>query len=511
LIVPPRLAASPAGAPGRDRAFALGALIVFTISLAIIGSRHEPWFDEAQAWLIARDEGLTDLFTRGVRFEGTPALWHLLLFIVQRLGLPYGGMWVVSAALAASGAFIVLFKSPFPLALRLGVVFSYFFAYQYAVVARSYALDLLFVPLLATLYPQRLDRPFLYLGLLALAANTNAHSFVLAAVLALDAAYAGRTRLLRAEPTLMGAFALYGAASAAAALQAYPPPDVNFMIRKPGDVSVLHALQLGAEAFVERWDILSTAPPSPLSRGIGGVITLLILAPALRLFAKAGVLLLALGLFGGLIGFSALKYGNAWHAGIIFLAFVFLLWISWGRVCDLSPRARIALNLALSAMFMVQVWSSAAAAARDLVEVYSPAAEMAALLAGPDGRGPHGRVGVLGFKGFAVQPYFHANIFANYEGGRAKPAYYLWRKGERPIPGVSEKEWKGTAAQGYETLLLSGFNLMGPNGPFRYIADARAAGYCPVAALPGALIWKTYVLETDEMMLFRRCSAAKAP
>jgi len=52
---------------------------------------------------------------------------------------------------------------------------------------------------------------------------------------------------------------------------------------------------------------------------------------------------------------------------------------------------------------------------------------------------------------------------------------------------------------------------MGWNGPARYIADAHAAGYCPTALYPGAMIWKTYVLETDDMMVFDRCRWIYAP
>ena len=327
--------------------------------------------------------------------------------------------------------------------------------------------------------------PLVYLGLLALAANTNAHSFVLAAALALEAAYAARARILALDRKLLAAFLMYAAAAVVAALQAYPPHDINFTIRKPGDLPAIHALQLASEAFVERWDFLSTAPPSPGSRICGGVITVVLLIPALRLFAVARTLAVFLLLLVGLIGFSALKYGNAWHAGIIFLAFVFVLWISWGDTPRLSHRNRVVLGGALGLLFAVQVWCSAAAAARDLVETYSPAARVAALLAAPQPAGSPAEIGVLGFKAFAVQPYFARNIFANYEGGRPRPAYYLWRRAEQPIPGVSETEWRRTLSGGYRRLLLSGFNLMGLNGPYRYLQDARAAGYCPWAALPG--------------------------
>lgn len=32
---------------------------------------HEPWADEAQSWLIARDSSLSDLFLKRLHYEGT--------------------------------------------------------------------------------------------------------------------------------------------------------------------------------------------------------------------------------------------------------------------------------------------------------------------------------------------------------------------------------------------------------------------------------------------------------
>ncbi len=478
--------------------------------LAVVGLHHEPWFDEAQAWLIARDNTLLGLVTAGVRYEGTPALWHLVLWGAQRSGLPYAGLWLVSCALAAGGAFIVLFKSPFPFWIRLGVVFSYFFAYQYSVVARSYALDLLFMPLLAWLFADRRARPLAYCAVLALIANTNAHSFVLSNVLILELAWSARRRVL-ADRRLVVALGLYGAAALAAALQAFPPPDINFLIRKPGDQPVLKALQLATEAFIERGDIFSASPPSLFWRAAGAVISLAVLAPSMALFWAARRLLLALALFGVLLGFSAVKYGNNWHAGIIFLAYLFSLWISWEARGRLSSWGNRWLLGGLGVLLSVQVWCTAAASWRDVQDDYSPAGAVAEALAAGLKAQPNQTIGVEGFKAFAVQPYFKKNLFANYDGGAPRPAYYLWRKNETPIPGVNEKTWLATASAGYDRLLLSTFNMMGRNGPFRFTRDARKEGYCPTAWFKAALIWKTYALESDNMMIFDRCPKGRRP
>jgi hypothetical protein len=481
------------------------ALILYLLWVTAIGCRHEPWFDEAQAWLIARDNSLVSLLVSGVRYEGAPALWHLVLFAAQRLGFPYGGLWMISSALCAGGAALILYRAPFPLWLRLGLTFSYFIAYQYAAVARSYALDVLFTPLLAMLYPDRTTRPLAYGGVLGLIAATNAHSFVFAAAVALEWAFALKSRLLALKPHAWAGVMLYAGLGLLATAEAWPPKDINFLNPKAGDLPLLHAIVLVSEAVVDRVDVWSLSAPAPWSRFGGTELTLLILTPMTSLWLRARTLPMAGLIFAGLIAFSAMKYGNLWHAGIIFLALVFCLWISWSKLYELNRLVRGWLIGALALVAATQVWYAAAAGVRGVLTVYSPAKAVAEALR----RTPKARIGAAGFKAFAVQPYFTRNIFANYEGGRAKPAYYLWRRGEDPIPGLGEADWRRTAAAGYDRLLLSTFNVMGWNGPARYILDAWRAGYCPSAVYSGEMIWKTYVMESDDMMLFDRCHAPR--
>jgi hypothetical protein len=495
----------------RDRLLAPFALTVFAGLLILVGTHHEPWFDEAQAWLIARENSPWVLVTQGVRYEGTPALWHGLLWLVQRLGLTYAGLWLVSSTLAFAGAWVVLYKSPFSIWMRIGLIFSYFFSYQYAVVARSYAIDLLLLPLIAWRFADRGERPLLYAALLGLLANTNAHSFMLSGVLALEMAWRLRAKLLARDAHTWAALSLYGVLTLAAIAQAWPPANINFIVPKPGDNPVWNTLVLVTEAFVERGDVFSLSAPTWPWRMVGIGLTLAILAPVALLWAQAKRLGLAAALFGALIAFSALKYGNYWHAGIVFLTFVFCLWISWDRRAELPAWAQRWLAGALAALLAFQVWCAGAAGIRDILTPYSAAGATARALIDHKRRHPGERIAVAGFKGFAVAPWFETNPFANYEGGSPHPAYYLWRRSETPIPGLGEAPWRLTTAGGYDRLLLSTFNVMGWNGPARYIADARRAGYCPTALFTGAMVWKTYALETDDMMIFDRCVTGSAP
>ena len=154
---------------------------VWACLVAIILQRHEPWADESQAWLIARDLDLRSIWFHELRYEGTPGLWHTILWIGQHwVHLPYAALGVIGVLCAAAGVAFILWKAPFPRPLTYLLVFSYVIVYQYAVVARSYNLLPLLVFAAAYLYRDR-TRPLRMTLVLILLANVAVHGALLAA------------------------------------------------------------------------------------------------------------------------------------------------------------------------------------------------------------------------------------------------------------------------------------------------------------------------------------------
>ncbi|MBR4608151.1 MAG: hypothetical protein IKO41_18240 [Lachnospiraceae bacterium] len=132
----------------------------FAISLAIISFFHEPWYDEAEAWQIARCARLKDILFVLPHYEGHPALWHLMLLIPARLGFPYEFSLGFFSYIAISlSGWIIVFKSPFPLAVRCLLPFHYFLFYQYGVVSRPYGFMTLSFLLLGMFFKERMDKP----------------------------------------------------------------------------------------------------------------------------------------------------------------------------------------------------------------------------------------------------------------------------------------------------------------------------------------------------------------
>ncbi len=70
-----------------EQNFNLSLLALYILLTVITMLAHEMWFDEIQAWLIARDShDIVDLI-HNLRYEGHPALWYLLLMPLTRLSV----------------------------------------------------------------------------------------------------------------------------------------------------------------------------------------------------------------------------------------------------------------------------------------------------------------------------------------------------------------------------------------------------------------------------------------
>lgn len=120
------------------------AFVLYIAIIAIVMCFHEPWFDEAQSWLIARDSPIASIFSIRTHYEGHPPFWNLLLAIAAKNGVPYEfgikGIQLICASLL--GAWLI-FKSPFKHASSLAtflIPFTYFVCFQYGVTSRPYAL-----------------------------------------------------------------------------------------------------------------------------------------------------------------------------------------------------------------------------------------------------------------------------------------------------------------------------------------------------------------------------------
>ena len=238
-----------------------GVLAAYCILLACVIPFHEPWGDEAQAWLVARDNTVWQIIRYRLHYEGAPALWHLLLHVFQILGGRYGALDWFGALFAVAGVAVMLRWSPFPLIIRALLPFTFFFAYQYAVVARSYVLFGLLVFGLCALYGRR--RKIVWYGVVAaLLTNLSVQGFIFAWLVSLGYLWdMYQDRGIAPIPwrSIRNAALVLLPATALACYSALPAPDVDFIGAASTSQGLIHS---ASERFIGYSPgLFATLPP----------------------------------------------------------------------------------------------------------------------------------------------------------------------------------------------------------------------------------------------------------
>ena len=288
-------------------------LSLYTALVAFAIPYHEPFVDEAQGWQLARSLPLTTLFHTYIRYEGSPGLWHFLVWILIRLHVSYTGLHWICGAIAVAATSLFLFKSPFPRYLKLILPFTYFLLFQYAVIARNYVLVPLLMYAIALCWKRR---PILIALLLGLLANVALHAAVISGGLAIVYAIvqiregAVKKGSLRSE--FMVSAVLLLSFYAFAIWTAWPPHDLT-MSRAVGGQ---HSFFIYAIASL----VLGMCQPWLLSIPFWIVIALCFNARRSLLY------LLPLPLFAI---FSGIASANFWHMGLLVPLLICLFWITW--------------------------------------------------------------------------------------------------------------------------------------------------------------------------------------
>ena len=250
---------------------------VLATYIAILGwtiAHHEQWFDESQAWLIARDCSFWEMLSHRVRYEGSPALWHVILWVLTRWHVPFMALNWIAGTFAVAGVATFLRYAPFPRLFRLLIPFTFFFQYQYAVIARSYVLFPLFVFILCILFTGKRPRVVAFAFTAGLLANLNVHGLLFGCSLLLlygwELHLRPKTRTAPGPSVYLQGLLIYVPCALFAVLTAFPPPDVNFAIQdkmqRSGAQGILSRL-MPPEALppgAPKLDAVLEVPPQPV-------------------------------------------------------------------------------------------------------------------------------------------------------------------------------------------------------------------------------------------------------
>lgn len=404
------------------------------LSMAMV---HEPFFDEAEAWQIARCVSLRTLFLETTHYEGHPPLWHLILMPLAKAGAPYElSLTLVSLLFVGTAVFLILWYAPFPRLVRLLLPFTYFFFYQYGVISRVYCVMVLAFVLLAMAYGRRNEKPGRYVSALVFLCVTMAYGLVIAGGLALvwlweivnegrhrqdrhsgedergcgkrkgrngqnDQGMAGSLIRKRLKGYVTDRRIRWLAVLLAAAIgvlwMIMPRTDTYAMASAASEtVETPFAVRLLYTFFVLPSDVLLTdiysehlrlsqayLMPSAMFSGV--LIGILIWSILLYYGRKRGTALLLLLPYGLFAVFAAAVYVSIHHIGIGLLYFCFWCWVTAERAqssADISMAGAVrctAILLGTLAMFVSLYWT-AAACRLDIERTYAPGRNEAAFI-----------------------------------------------------------------------------------------------------------------------------------
>ena len=538
-------------------------LMLYVGLLIFVSYYHEPWHDEAQAWLIARDDSIWQLLTVTTHYEGHPPLWHLCLMPFAKLGVPYElGLKSINILFSVIASSLVIFKSPLPWYLRFTIPFSYFFFYQYGVVNRSYSLLLALIMLAAYYYPQRGAKPYHLALTLGAMAATQAYGMMLACGIALAWLWEiGKQLRSTLELSISGlwqrkeikALALLLFIAVFNGLLILPRPDTAFMqkviLRQKFD-SFFYALFYIPGQIIynngfkdsqkdKAFTFIATALKSYFydlpSTGLYGV---LIIIAFLLDYSYGFIFLLFLFYVSYLSGklplfiFPTLSYvlmvtflfWNQYHAGILAGFYVFLLWQIYSdadNVIKIKEHFRrqftneqeykiikIALYGVVALILGVNIYWSAAASYLDVTTKYDISRSVATYIKENNLMErsfwiPPSYSGnnkeYITIGSYGINGYFDQNMIQNLDGGVRDRAYHQYQ-----ILLTDDIEPK------LQALGIPDFVLASKQKDTEYVSQLfdKTIKYVPVQKFEAGSIWKTRK-EHTRAFLFARSTIAQ--
>ena len=231
---------------------------------------------------------------------------------------------------------IFLFRSPFSVGLKLLFVFSVLPLYEYSVMARNYGISMLLMFCFAALYPRRQQYALWLALVLALLANTNVHSLLIAGILTClwlwDETVVGRQDWTAYRLALLGLAASLILAAMLFALKTTLPDERTILTSAHHATSLDDYLRPFGRLLREPWRTIDGLLPFPdwIFHGRPGralqclLIGALVLGLAVQ--ARLALALLATFVVFGFL-FQFVYPGSLRHQGLLLIFALTLYWI----------------------------------------------------------------------------------------------------------------------------------------------------------------------------------------
>ena len=329
----------------KDVYYAIGVTAVFVLVGGYTAIHHEMWRDEIQAWLLARDSASVFELFANMKYEGHPAFWHLCLMPLSRINASPIMMQVFHLLIAATTVFLFTRYAPFHWIHKFLFAFGYFALYEYAIVARNYAIGVLLITIFCVLYRERYKR-FVWVGIvLILMAHTSVHALIVTIAIgfALMCEYlyfycCKEVAFTENRRQIWIGFALIGFGIVTAVLQLNLPADTGFAVgwnfkftvQRMNAITkiITQAMLPSPRATMGFWSShqLNSYPFFQLIQL--PLCYLIVLWCVIRFLKRPTALLTYLIATVELLAFFYVKYGGSIrHHGFLFFTFVLASWI----------------------------------------------------------------------------------------------------------------------------------------------------------------------------------------
>ena len=369
--------------------------IVFITLALIVGMKHEPWTDEAQSWLIARDASVVEIVWDIARYEGTFPLWFLTLKFFMAFGLDYEHLYIVPIIISAIGLIVFLKKVEAPKYVKVLLPFTYYVFYQYTIIARSYCYLFLGLSLLCITYKKRKEEPLKYTLSLIFLSFISMHGMVFACGLGLM--FLIEVIREKSIKKYLKEAILFGVVIILEGIILCPRSDLYMTVSAVS--SFYQVLKCIFESIIGNGNIFFK-----LYNAIA-IILLLILFIG-TCFTKNKDIPIATGI---VIFFMFLIRFASHHSGILFLIMIFGILICYDEMKEKSKLFEKVFKITL----ILYVIFSLQSGVNDFFLQYSSSKEMANYIEanGYDEKEIFG----FGYKTVSLEPYFEENVYKNWD------------------------------------------------------------------------------------------------
>ncbi len=406
--------------------YAVWIVLLIYLALGVWGVMfHEPWRDEVEPFLIARDSSNPVELFINARYEGHPLLWYGILFLLTRVTHSVIALGLLHISIGVLTAYLFLKYSPFSWLNKILFLLGYYSLYEYFLISRNYSLVVLLLVILCILYIKK--KPFIYKAVI-LALLTQAH--VLGAVLAVTifllltkeeiftrndnaTTILSRLRLSLLSILLMGISVLFFLYST------WPLPD-GYLVLRSGYSGVAFISLAGAYLplyLILKLIVMKVTILPILTLVISTALSFFIFFFSVYLFRKyKPVLVIYSALTLAIIGCFVLIPYYFWttrHIGILFIVFVVCCWIYIAQARDQQSRDIKQINYFLTFILVIQAIVGISYFAADFIRPFSNGRNVARFITSDNSLKD---LPIAGYPDYTTQ-----SVIAHYD----RPAYYF--------------------------------------------------------------------------------------